>query len=608
MPAPFRGPRMPIRILDNHLIDQIAAGEVIERPASIVKELVENSLDAAARSIEVEIEGGGVRLTRVRDDGCGIPPAELRLALERHATSKIACADDLGAITTLGFRGEALPSIASVSRFEITSRHLDAEHAARVGVDAGTVGELMPAAHPYGTTIEVRDLFFNLPARRKFLRSEVTEQGHIVRLLERLALSCDHVAFRLRTGSRTLLDAPALSNGASPAARLARIVGEDFVQRSFEVDHSAGPVRLSGWIGAPAAARATSDLQHWFVNGRAVRDRLLMNAVRLGFRDVLYGGRQPAYVLYLEIDPALVDVNAHPQKLEVRFRDSRQIHDFVFRAIERRLAGTKPSADGIAPAVHPTMHPAMQPAMNPYVHAMPLRGVGDVPDGPQGSWAIADSLLTARADGASNDAAIPEPGPDVPAGAMPPLGEALAQVHGIYILAQNSQGLVLVDMHAAHERVLYEKLKAQAGQAATQLLLAPVTVELKPDELDVLLEQRDSWMAAGFDIERLGPGTLVVRSVPAMLPREDIGALIRDVVADDDGAAAHHLDGATERLLGTIACRSAIHAHRRLTLAEMNALLRQMEQTPRADQCNHGRPTWTQVTLAELDRMFLRGR
>ncbi len=591
---------MPIRILDNHLIDQIAAGEVIERPASIVKELVENSLDAGARSIEVEIEAGGVRLTRVRDDGRGIPAAELPLALERHATSKITCADDLGAIVTLGFRGEALPSIASVSRFEITSRHVEAERAARVGVDAGIVGEVVPAAHPPGTTIEVRDLFFNLPARRKFLRSEVTEQGHIVRLLERLALSRDDVAFRLRTGSRTLLDAPALSSGGNAATRLARIVGEDFVQRSFEVDHSAGPVRISGWIGAPAAARATSDLQHWFVNGRAVRDRLLMNAVRLGFRDVLYGGRQPAYVLYLDIDPALVDVNAHPQKLEVRFRDSRQIHDFVFRAVERRLAGTKPAADAVAPAMHP--------AMNPYLHAMPLRGVGDVPEGPQGSWAIADSLLSSREQGVSAETVMHAPGPAAAPGGAAPLGEALAQIHGIYILAQNSHGLVLVDMHAAHERVLYEKLKAQAGQAATQLLLAPVTVELKPDQLDALLEQRDQWLAAGFDIERLAPGTLIVRSVPAMLPREDIAALIRDVISDGDGAAAHHLDGATERLLGTIACRSAIHAHRRLTLAEMNALLRQMEQTPRADQCNHGRPTWTQVTMAELDRMFLRGR
>src|SRR5690349_16413694 len=342
---------MPIRVLDNHLIDQIAAGEVIERPASIVKELVENSLDAGAQSVDVEIEAGGVRLTRVRDDGCGIPVAELKLALSRHATSKIASADDLGAIITLGFRGEALPSIASVSRFEITSRHVDEERASSISVDAGQIGELAPAAHPTGTTIEVRDLFYNLPARRKFLRSEVTEQGHIVRLVERLALSRNDVAFRLRSGARTLLDAPRIAGG-DEKRRLARILGDDFVERSLALEHSAGPVRIRGWIGLPAAARATGDMQFWFVNGRAVRDRLLMNAVRLGYRDVLYGGRQPAYVLYLDIDPALVDVNAHPQKLGVRFRDSRQIHDFVFRAVERQLAGTKPGVSATHPAQH----------------------------------------------------------------------------------------------------------------------------------------------------------------------------------------------------------------------------------------------------------------
>ena len=578
---------MPIRILDNHLIDQIAAGEVIERPSSIVKELVENSLDAGAQSIEVEIEAGGVRLTRVRDDGSGIPEDELVLALSRHATSKISSATDLAAILTLGFRGEALPSIASVSRFEIVSRHAAAERAASVSVDAGNVSELRPAAHPPGTTIEVRDLFYNLPARRKFLRSEVTEQGHIVRLLERLALSRSDVAFRLRSGSRTLLDAPAHKSGsqAGGADRLARVVGQEFVERSLEVDHSAGPVRISGWIGTPAAARATSDLQFWFVNGRAVRDRLLMNAVRLGFRDVLYSGRQPSYVLYLDIDPALVDVNAHPQKLEVRFRDSRQIHDFVFRAVERRLADTKPAAGA--------MPPAWSPATGGYTTPLVLSSAPEV----RGTWALAARDEEHVAD------LPPSPTPHQP------LGEAVAQIHGVYILAQNEHGLVLVDMHAAHERVLYEKMKAQQGTAATQLLLAPVPLALKVDEVDALMAQRAQWQAAGFDVERLAPDTLVVRAVPALLPREDVAALVRDVIGGvtEDGAS-HHLDAATDRLLGTIACRSAIHAHRRLTLAEMNALLRQMEQTPRADQCNHGRPTWTQVTLAELDRMFLRGR
>ena len=592
---------MPIRVLDNHLIDQIAAGEVIERPASIVKELVENSLDAGAQSVEVEIEAGGVRLTRVRDDGMGIPEAELKLALSRHATSKVTCADDLAAITTLGFRGEALPSIASVSRFEITSRHVHSERAGSVLVDAGDVGELRPAAHPTGTTIEVRDLFFNLPARRKFLRSEVTEQGHIVRLLERLALSRHDVAFRLRSAARTLLDAPA-GSGEHDAARVARVVGREFIERSLDIEHSAGPVRLHGWIGMPTAARATSDLQYWFVNGRAVRDRLLMNAVRLGYRDVLYGGRQPAYVLYLDIDPTLVDVNAHPQKLEVRFRDSRQIHDFVFRAVERKLSGTKPGVSVVSP---------VQANDPQYSHSLPLAPRSNPLTG---TWAVAESLRGVSAD---SDPHAPEPStldvaadwPSAPLPAAQPLGMALAQVHGLYILAQNEQGLVLVDMHAAHERVLYEKLKAEAGRVATQLLLTPVSIEMKVDEIDLLMEQAEQWAAAGFEIERLSPGTVVVRSVPAMLPREDIGALVHDVIADvaTDGAS-HHLDGATDRLLGTIACRSAIHAHRRLSLPEMNALLRQMEQTPRADQCNHGRPTWTQVSLQELDRMFLRGR
>ncbi|HET9862065.1 MAG TPA: DNA mismatch repair endonuclease MutL [Steroidobacteraceae bacterium] len=589
---------MPIRVLDSHLIDQIAAGEVIERPASIVKELVENSLDAGAQSVEVEIEAGGVRLTRVRDDGVGIPEHELMLALARHATSKISSAADLAGITTLGFRGEALPSIASVSRFELVSRHAGAERAASITVDAGAIGEPRPAAHPTGTTIEVRDLFYNLPPRRKFLRSEVTEQGHIVRLLERLALSRSDIAFRLRSGSRTLLDAPALKSvGSAAADRLARIVGDEFVERSLEIDHSAGPVRLSGWIGTPAAARATSDLQFWFVNGRAVRDRLLMNAVRLGFRDVLYSGRQPSYVLYLDIDPTLVDVNAHPQKLEVRFRDSRQIHDFVFRAIERRLAETRPASGAVPPAWIPAAP-----------HTAPM-GFGPAESvALSGTWAIREAMVAPgdpRTEGAAQSgSAAPSPGE----GAHP-LGVALAQLHGAYILAQNEHGLVLVDMHAAHERVLYEKLKAQQGAAATQLLLAPITVSMKVDELDALLAQREQWQAAGFDLERLAPDALAVRAVPALLPREDVAALMREVItAVSEDGAAHHLDGATDRLLGTIACRAAIHAHRRLTLAEMNALLRQMEQTARADQCNHGRPTWTQVTLAELDRMFLRGR
>jgi DNA mismatch repair protein MutL len=348
---------------------------------------------------------------------------------------------------------------------------------------------------------------------------------------------------------------------------------------------------LSGWIGTPAAARTGTDLQFWFVNGRAVRDRLLMNAVRLGFRDVLYSGRQPSYVLYLDIDPALVDVNAHPQKLEVRFRDSRQIHEFVFRAVERRLAGTKPGATPVPPAWHGQPQGSVPLALHS------ADGLA-----PPGAWAVSESLRAAYTPEAESD---PESMPS----ATQPLGQAVAQIHGIYILAQNEQGLVLVDMHAAHERVLYEKMKAQAGTAARQLLLAPISIALKVDEVDAVMAEREQWLDAGFDIDRLAPDTLVVRALPALLPREDVASLVRDVVngVAEDGAS-HHLDGASDRLLGTLACRSAIHAHRRLTLPEMNALLRQMEQTPRADQCNHGRPTWTQVSLEELDRMFLRGR
>jgi DNA mismatch repair protein MutL len=396
-----------------------------------------------------------------------------------------------------------------------------------------------------------------------------------------------------------LLDAPALTATGGAAARLARIVGREFVERAIELDHSAGPVRISGWIGAPSAARATSDMQFWFVNGRSVRDRLLMNGVRLGYRDVLYSGRQPAYVLYLDIDPTLVDVNAHPQKLEVRFRDSRQIHDFVFRAVERKLAGTRPGTSAVPPAYASGGQYAQPESLqSTLLHA----GDGVTP---QGVWAIAESLRGTSAE--------PHPHEEerMPTGeGTQPLGTALAQIHGIYILAQNEQGLVLVDMHAAHERVLYEKLKLQSGSSVpTQALLVPIAVEMKVDELDALMAQGEEWRAAGFDVERLAPETLVVRSVPAMLPADDIPALVREVIGDvASDSASHHLDSATDRLLGTIACRSAIHAHRRLTLPEMNALLRQMEQTPRADQCNHGRPTWTQVSLQELDRMFLRGR
>jgi DNA mismatch repair protein MutL len=609
---------MPIRVLPSELVDQIAAGEVIERPASVVKELVENSLDAGARRIEIDVERGGIGLIRVRDDGCGISADELPVAVSRHATSKIASLDDLESVTTLGFRGEALPSIGSVSRLRIVSHPSDAEHAAEIGVDGGGMVPVRPAAHPRGTTIEVRELFFNVPARRKFVRSDSTELGHIVRLVERLALSRFDVTFRLRSGSRVMLDAPAADEGAE-AGRLAEVLGKDFAVRSVAVDHSAGPVNLAGWIGLPTAARAQPDQQFWFVNNRNVRDRLLMNAVRLAYRDVLYGGRHAAYVLYLTLDPKLVDVNAHPAKLEVRFRDSRQIHDFVFRALERALADTKPNAEA-APAADSAsvLGPARTSvAGGGYVSAggysTKAGGAGGAYfGGPSGNlplyeptrspWAVADTVSLYAPE---------PPRPASESGSEYPLGTALAQLHGIYILAQNREGLILVDMHAAHERVLYERLKGEhgAGEPASQHLLEPIVVELKGHEVEAIVESRAAWQQAGFDLDALGPTRLALRRVPALIAGENVSEIVKAVARDLElDADAHHLDAAADKFLGTLACRTAIHAHRRLSVPEMNALLRQMEVTERANQCNHGRPTWTRLSLPELDQLFLRGR
>jgi DNA mismatch repair protein MutL len=577
---------MPIRVLPSELVDQIAAGEVIERPASVVKELVENSLDAGARHVEVDIERGGTGLIRVRDDGAGIAAAELAQAVARHATSKIASLEDLEAVATLGFRGEALPSIGSVSRLKIISRAAHAEQAAEITVDGAAVGAVRPAAHPPGTSVEVRDLFFNVPARRKFVRSEATELTHIVRLVERLALSRFDVGMRLRHGARVLLETPAVTGADAEVSRLDAVLGSDFAAGAVPIRHAAGPVMLSGWLGLPTRSRAQPDQQFWFVNGRSVRDRLLMNAVRLSFRDVLYHGRHAAYVLYLTLDPKLVDVNAHPSKLEVRFRDSRQIHDLVFRAVERALAATRPNLAATPAAASPAA------LAGSAAGSAPLAFADAAPD----PWALAQLVRDAPAP-------LPVDGE--------PLGAALAQLHGVYILAQNREGLVLVDMHAAHERVLYELMKAERalGPPATQHLLTPLVIDLKAHELGALLERRADFERAGFELDALGPTRLAVRAVPSLLDARDVGELVtawvRDLLLDAD---AHHLEAAADRFLGTLACRSAIHAHRRLTIPEMNALLRQMEATERANQCNHGRPTWTRLSLPQLDQLFLRGR
>jgi DNA mismatch repair protein MutL len=599
---------MPIRILPDELIDQIAAGEVIERPASVVKELVENSLDASARRIEIDIERGGIGLIRVRDDGFGMDAQEVTLALQRHATSKITSMDDLQSVITLGFRGEAMPSIASVSRLRLLTRTAQADHAVEIQADGGTRSAVRPAAHVVGTTIEVRDLFFNVPARRKFVRSDATEAGHIVRLVERLALSRPDISFQLRNGDRVMLDAQATDAAVQPVeARVRAIIGADFLEQALPFEHAAGPVWVGGWLGLPTASRGAADRQFWFVNGRSVRDRLLMNAVRLGYRDVLFHGRYPAYVLYLTLDPGMVDVNAHPTKLEVRFRDSRQIHDFVFRAITEALAQTRPGG------AEPPPGQALPPRAVHTQSGMPRH---DAPPPPpryelgRDPWHVAERLQESAPFAYALDLGASDPAAAVDMDTQRPLGTALAQIRGTYILSQTAQGVVLVDMHAGHERVLYEQLKSQyANGLPSQALLEPLVVELAAHELDALLEGRAEWERAGFELDALGHTRLALRRVPVLLSGAKVAEIVREVARDlDNPAAGHHIEDASDRFLATLACRTSVHANRRLSVPEMDALLRQMEQTLRANQCNHGRPTWVPLSWMELDRLFLRGR
>lgn len=594
---------MPIRVLPANLVDQIAAGEVIERPASVVKELFENALDAGARRIEIDIERAGLGLIRIRDDGCGMAAEELPLALSRHATSKIATLDDLESIASFGFRGEALPSMASVARLRLVSRASQSAEAAEISVEGGHAGQVRPAAHPAGTTVEVRDLFYNVPARRKFVRSPATEFGHIARQVERLALGASGIGVRLRHNGREVLQAAAAEDPVAIEQRLDRLLGAEFRRHALHMEQSAGGVTLSGWLGLPTAARAQPDMQYWFVNGRAVRDRLLTNAVRQGFRDVLYSGRHPAYVLFLSIDPRLVDVNAHPAKLELRFRDARAVHDAVFRAVEGALAGTRPAvripaATGFAPAVH---LPLQLPAA-PADYALHLE---------RSDFGAALALearepLVARAGLAPAASALP----DSPPGEAP-LGFAIAQLHGLYILAQNAEGLIVVDTHAAHERVLYEQFKSQydAAEPAAQHLLDAALLEAPEYEIDALLREQAGLERLGFGLERIAPGSLGISRIPALSLRIDVVSLLRQLGRDlAAGEGESHLDAGAHRILGNLACRAAIRGQRALSLPEMNALLRQMEQTDRASQCNHGRPTWMRISLQELDQLFLRGR
>jgi len=583
---------VPIRLLPSALVDQIAAGEVVERPASLVKELIENALDAGARSIDVDVEAGGSRLVRILDDGHGIAADELPLAVQRHATSKIGNLEDLAAIRTLGFRGEALPSIGSVARLRIASRAVGSSQGAEVRVEGGEISPVAPSPQPRGTLVEVRDLFYNVPARRKFLRTESTELGHIARLVERFVLARFDVAFRLRHEGRTLIDTPLATTPEAQRVRIASIMGEQFIVEALPVERQSGSVTFWGWLGQPHAARAASDQQFAYVNGRSVRDRMLAGAVRLGYRDVLYHGRQPAYLVYLELDPQWVDVNAHPQKLEVRFRDVRQIHDFVFRTVHDALgvgAGSAaPTARTTTLGVDAFRSDAAQSGFDL------ATGVGE-------AIGVRSAFVEEPALGSTPASVTTASGS---------LGTALAQLHGTYILAQSESGLILVDAHAAHERVLYERMKRDFGDSpAVQRLLEPRVVEVAAHESESFAAHSDDFARAGFEIDVIGPGRLAVRAMPALLSQVDPAPLVREVLKDlRDDQGSHHLEAAAHVLLGNIACRSAIRANRKLTLPEMNALLRDMEATERAGQCNHGRPTWTVLSLEQLDQLFLRGR
>ena len=584
-----------IKPLPDLLISQIAAGEVVERPASVLKELLENSLDAGATRIDVQLEEGGVRLIRVADDGGGIAPDDLPLALARHATSKIASLDDLERVASFGFRGEALASIASVARVSITSRHASQAHAFRLRGESGSVE---PAALNAGTVIEVADLYFNTPARRKFLKSDATEYAHCDEVLRRMALARPDVAFSLaHNGS-----AKRRLASADFARRAREIIGDEFFPQARALDAAAGPLRLSGLAALPAYSRSGRDEQYFFVNGRFVRDKLLSHGARQAWADILHGARHPAYVLFLELDPAGVDVNVHPAKTEVRFRDARGIHQFVFHALQRTLAAPLAAAGAAAPAATTYAAPAFA-----YARQAGL-AVGE-----PAARAYLD-FARAAFDGADRADIGVAPTPAVAAaneGAAPLLGYAIAQLHGIYILAQNAAGLVLVDMHAAHERILYEQLKTglDAGPPATQALLVPLVLGASPAELAVVEEQAAALAELGFEMAAAGPRELAVRRVPALLAGGSINDLVRALLKDlAEHPASRVVEARRNELLATMACHGAVRAHRQLTLPEMNALLRRMEETERADQCNHGRPTWVQLSMAELDRMFMRGR
>ena len=615
-----------IHLLSPRLANQIAAGEVVERPSSVVKELLENCLDAGAKRIDIDVEQGGVKRLQIRDDGHGIAADQLPLALARHATSKIAILEDLEGVASLGFRGEALASISSVSRLTLTSRTADAEQAWQVEAEGRDMQpRVQPAAHPIGTTVEVCDLFFNTPARRKFLRTEKTEFDHLQDVIKRMALARFDVGFHLRHNGKTILALHPAQDEVSQARRIAAVCGDAFLEQAMPINVERNGLHLWGWVGLPTFSRSKADMQHFYVNGRVVSDRLVAHAVRQAYRDVMYGGRHPAFVLFLELDPATVDVNVHPTKHEVRFRENRSVHDFLYGTLHRAIADVRPD-DTLEPASSLTLHaqpqvsgleagefgpqghiplsntatpqPAFQPntqstSFNQSSYGQAPRQPAQAPANYQDAYQAFAKPLDNLAESAQEE--------------IPPLGFAIAQLKGIYILAENQYGLVLVDMHAAHERVMYERLKlAMANEGLRgQPLLVPETLALSEGEVDCA-EQHAQWFTQmGFELQGLGPESLAIRQIPALLKQADAAELVRDVLTDlMEYGTSDRIQAHTNELLATMSCHGAVRANRRLTLFEMNALLRDMEVTERSGQCNHGRPTWVKLSMADVEKLF----
>ncbi len=626
---------MRIQALPIQLINQIAAGEVVERPASVVKELVENCFDAGSSRIVIDIEQGGMRQIKIRDDGCGIVKEDLALALSRHATSKIASLQDLEQVTSMGFRGEALPSISSVARLTLISRTADADCAWQVSADGSEQHfDPQPDPHPPGTTVEVRDLFYNTPARRKFLKAEKTEFGHIENLIQKLALSRFDVGFVLQHNQKEVFNLKPAETLAEQEKRIAAICGSAFVDNAVKIDYAASGLQLHGWVGLPTFSRSQQDMQFFYVNGRLIKDRLVAHALKQAYQDVLYHGRHPVFVLYLSLDPALVDVNAHPAKLEVRFREGRMVHDFLYQALHRGLAEQRPGqaplhrideqslpmAESPQPVFEPKPILSRQAALplsfteetasvldKPFQPApsatRPFSG-GNYPSQPKAPVNISEQLqayakLYPQIDNKPDEAT------------MPPLGFALAHIHNIYILAETANGIILVDAHAAHERVTYERLKKNYQQAAivSQPLLLPIKIQVTAAEADLAEQQQAFFLSMGFEVNRAGPETIVLRATPALLAKTDADQLLRDMLADMlSNGVSHRAEETVNAVLATMACHGSVRARRKLSVEEMNALLRDMEQTERIGQCNHGRPTWVALSHQELDRFFMRGQ